>query len=290
MSLNTIIKEIKLKYIKDKKELLYKLISPLFVDKEGLKDIKNKTRKEMIASIPKGSKVLEIGPFYCPLIEKDSGYDIKFFDVLNIEELYARAIEWGMSTEKIPSVIDYISPTGDLTIVNEKFDYIISSHNIEHHPDLINHLNIVENLLVDGGKFIVIIPDKRFTYDHFFNASSIAEIIDAHINKAVKHSLANIINHKLLHTHNKLVRHFSGTHGIQPNLADLKDELNNVIDEYLNSEKYIDVHAWIFTPRSFKDNIDTLKKLGYINLELKEVTMPIYKKTFDFCAMLEKSM
>ncbi len=289
MSLNTIIRKIKPKYIKDKEDLLYKLTSHLFVDNEGLKGLRSKTREDMIALIPKGSKVLEIGPFYCPLIEKHTGYDIKYFDVLDTEQLHVRAVEWGASTEKIPSKIDFVSPTGDLTIIDEKFDYVISSHNIEHHPDLIKHLKIVENLLVDGGKFIAIVPDRRFTYDHFFISSSITDIIDAHINKVTKHSLKNIIEHKLLHAHNGLTHHYAGKHGVQPKLADLKDKLDNVIDEYLNSEKYIDVHAWTFTPRSFKDNIDTLHKLGYINLELKVLTMPIYKRTFEFGAVLEKT-
>ena len=272
----------------DKKRYYYKFLSYLFLDKEGLKGLRCKTRKEMITSIPKGSKVLEIGPFFCPLIEKDSGYDIKYFDVLTHEQQCVKAVELGVTTKKIPTTIDFISPTGDLTIINEKFDYVISSHNIEHHPDLIKHLKIIENLLVDGGKFIAIIPDKRFTYDYYFNASSIAEIIDAYVNKVVKHSLKNIINHKLLCTHNNMGKHCYGKHGIQPNIKDQKDELTNVISEYLNSDKYIDVHAWMFTPRSFKDNIDALNKLGYINLELQELTMPIFKKKFEFCAVLEK--
>ena len=288
MSLNTVIRKIKPKYIKDKEDLLYKIMSPLFVDNEGIKGLRSKTREEMIASIPKGSKVLEIGPFYCPLIERNSGYDIKYFDVLNTEQQYVIAREWKVPIDKIPTDIDYISPTGDLTIIDEKFDYVISAHNIEHHPDLVKHLKIIENLLIDGGKYIVIIPDKRFTYDHFFNASSVADVIDAHINKAVKHSLKNIINNKLLHAHNGLTHHYAGKHGVQPKLTDLKDELDSIINEYLNSEKYIDVHAWIFTPRSFKDIIDTLDTLGYTNLELKEVTMPIYKKSFEFAAVLEK--
>ncbi len=288
MKLKKIIKKILPQYLLDRKEYLFKPISYLFLDKEGLKGLKCKTRKDMIASIPKGSKVLEIGPFFCPLIENNGDYDIKYFDVLNVEQLHTRAVEWGASTEKIPSKIDFISPVGDLTIVDEKFDYIISSHNIEHHPDLIKHLKIVENLLVNGGKFIAIVPDKRLGYDYFINTSSVSEIIDAHINKVVKHSLKNIIEHKMIQAKPKLIKHFFGIHGKKPVIYNRSERLNEIIDEYLNSEKYIDVHAWIFTPRSFKDNIDTLHKLGFINLELKELTIPIFN-TFEFSAVLEKN-
>ncbi len=288
MSFKKTIKKILPKYLLDRKDILFKPISYVFVDKEGLKGLKYKSRKNMTASIPKGSKVLEIGPFFCPLIERDSGYEIKYFDVLNTEQLHIRAIEWEVATDKIPSKIDFVSTTGDLTTIDEKFDYIISSHNIEHQPDIITHLKNVENLLNDGGKFIAIVPDKRFVYDHFFNASSIADILDAHINKATKHSLKSIINNQLLLTHNDRVKHFFGSHGKQPNLADLKNELNDIIDKYTNSDKYIDAHAWIFTPRSFKENIEILNQLGYINLELKELTMPIFN-TFEFAAVLVKN-
>ena len=287
MKLKQIIKNILPQYILDRKEDFFKLISYLFLDKEGLKGLRCKTRKEMIASIPKGSKVLEIGPFFCPLIENNGEYNIKYFDVLDTKQLHIRAVEWGVATDKVPTKIDYVSPNGDLTIIDEKFDYVISSHNIEHHPDLIKHLKIIESLLVDGGKFIAIVPDKRLAYDYFLNISSIADIIDAHINKATKHSLTNIINHKLIQADPNPVKHFFGIHGTKPNLSDQKEELVNVVNEYLNSDKYIDVHAWIFTPRSFKDNIETLNKLGYINLEMKELTIPIFN-SFEFAAVLKK--
>ena len=287
MNFKKTIKKILPKYILDRKEYIFKPTSYLFLDKQGLKGLKCKTRKEMISSIPKGSKVLEIGPFFCPLIERNGDYDIKYFDVLDPEQLHIRALEWKVPTDKIPNKIDFLSPTGDLTIIDEKFDYIISSHNIEHHPDLISHLKIVESLLVDGGKFIAIIPDKRLAFDHFLNISSIADIIDAHINKSTKHSLKNVISYKLLQAHSDPMKHFFGIHGKKPVLSNQKDELNKVIDEYLHSEKYIDVHAWTFTPRSFKDIIDTLHALGYINLELKELTIPIFN-TFEFGVVLEK--
>ena len=287
MKLKQIIKNILPQYILDRKEDFFKPVSYLFLDKEGLKGLRCKTRKEMIASIPKGSKVLEIGPFFCPLIENNSGYNIKYFDVLNIEQLNKRALEWEVSTEKIPKKIDFISPTGDLTIVDEKFDYVISSHNIEHHPDFINHLKIVENLLIDGGKFIIIVPDKRLTYDYFRNTSSIAEMIDAHVNKSTKHSLKNIIDHNLLQSNYHQSKHFFGIHDKKPNLSNHKDELDAVIDKYLNSDQYIDTHAWTFTPRSFKENIETLNNLGYINLTLKMLTIPIFRN-FEFGVVLQK--
>ncbi len=47
--------------------------------------------------------------------------------------------------------IEYLSPTGDLTIVNRRFHAVLSSHCIEHQPDLIRHLQHVAALLDPGG-------------------------------------------------------------------------------------------------------------------------------------------
>ncbi len=287
MTLKQTIKKILPQYLLDRKEELFKPISYLFLDKEGLKGLRCKTRKEMIASIPKGSKVLEIGPFFCPLIENNGEYDIKYFDVLNTEQLHTRAVKHEVPTDKVPTKIDYVSPIGDLTIIDEKFDYVISSHNIEHHPDLIKHLKIIENLLVDDGKFIAIVPDKRFTLDYFINTSSIADIIDAYVNKLTKHSLKSTTNCEFLLAHNNAFKHFFSIHGEKPNLSNHKEELNKVIDKYLNTDMYVDAHAWTFTPRSFKENIETLNNLGYINLEIEELTIPIFRN-FEFGVVLQK--
>jgi hypothetical protein len=50
-----------------------------------------------------------------------------------------------------------------MSLIKEKFSLIFSSHNIEHQVDLVKNLNQVANLLEEGGKFFIIIPDKRLT-------------------------------------------------------------------------------------------------------------------------------
>ncbi len=91
---------------------------------------------------------LEIGPFFRPLLK---GPHLRFFDVLSHADLVARAREIGEEESNIP-VIDFVSPTGDLSIVNQSFSYVLSSHCIEHQPDMIEHLQQVERILQPDGR------------------------------------------------------------------------------------------------------------------------------------------
>lgn len=61
--------------------------------------------------------VLEIGPFCNPCIR---GENVKYFDVLSSSDLKVRAEKVGYPIVVVPD-ITFVSPTGDLTDVNEIF-------------------------------------------------------------------------------------------------------------------------------------------------------------------------
>ena len=115
----------------------------IFKLKKGICKILNieiDSRKIFLNSIPSGISILEIGPFFNPVCV---GENVAYFDILNQEELRARAMEIGYkeAINRIP-FINYVSPVGDLNIIHKKFDAIISCHAIEHQLDLIAHLRL----------------------------------------------------------------------------------------------------------------------------------------------------
>lgn len=61
--------------------------------------------------------------------------------------------------------------------MNDKFDLVFSSHNMEHVLDLIQHMLDVEKLLMPNGYFSCIVPDRRFTFDYFRHKSSLADVV-----------------------------------------------------------------------------------------------------------------
>ena len=107
-------------------------------------------RYELIQSIDKNTSCLEIGPFDCPVL---IGPTIKYFDVLNKEDLIERAIKCERNNNNVP-YIDYVDKTGNLNIIDEKFDLILSCHSIEHQTNFIKHLTNVSGLLKNNGVYL----------------------------------------------------------------------------------------------------------------------------------------
>lgn len=225
--------------------------------------------------------ILEIGPFFAPVA---SGPNVRYFDVLSTPELIARGESLGHDTSKVPQV-DFVSPNGDLSIVNETFDAVLSSHCIEHQPSLIRHLEQVHRLLKPGGSFYVIVPDKRYCFDHFLPISTIADVLEANDDRQV-HSVRNLIEHRALMTHNDPVRHWDGDHGEPGPPSQRVDLIKAAMAEH-SPTAYIDVHAWKFVPETFRVIMQDLVSLGLSNLVPERVyNTPL--RCHEFCAVLTK--
>jgi SAM-dependent methyltransferase len=252
-------------------------------EKEGRHGSPPASRANLAQLIDADEDVLEIGPFTLPTCR---GARVKYFDVQVRDELIVRAKEAEFPTENAVD-IDFVSPNGDLSIVpSRSFDLVLSSHCIEHQPDLIAHLNQVHRILRQGGYYLLVIPDKRYCFDHFLPESSVADIYGAR-GRSV-HTVKSVIEHIALTTHNEPTRHWAGDHGgraVDQNPSRLRD----AIDLYTRSPgSYIDVHAWQFTPASFRDLIQHLGIVGAIKFRAVAVYATLYG-TFEFTAILKSS-
>ena len=236
-------------------------------------------RENLIALIDDGRSVLEIGPFCDPLLR---GPNIAYLDVLDAEQLRARATKIGKDPAGCPAWIDYV---GGLEQISRRFDAVISSHAIEHNPDLVQHLELVEHILAPDGLFCLIIPDKRYCFDHHIAESTIAGVLQAHREQRATHSLASVIEHVAMTAHNEPERHWAGDHGPSAP-ANRIERIRNAVNAYDSSGgQYIDVHAWYFTPDSFAGIIDALSALGLTGFELAGVYDPARDRN-EFCAVL----
>jgi hypothetical protein len=241
--------------------------------------------RNFFKNIPsKFNKCLEIGPFDVPVIKNTN---VDYFDVLNKEDLIKRAksINRINNLKNIP-FIKYVDSKGDLTIINDKFDVILSCHSIEHQIDFIKHINNVEKLLNDNGYYIVIVPDKRYCFDHFIKESTIADIINAYNTQNNFHTLKSVIEHRALTCHNDALNHWNGIHG-SPNINNIKNAIQEY-NEYLNKNEYLDVHAWQFTPESFSNIINILNNLKYTNFRVSNLYNTI-RGSCEFIVILQKS-
>ena len=225
-------------------------------------------------------EILEIGPLNNPLFR---GNNVKYFDVLPVDELIEKTLSWGLDPAGVPEKIDYVSECADLGIIKDKFQVVFSSNCIEHQPDLVKHLMDVENILEAGGKYYLVIPDKRYCFDYYNRQSDWCDVVAAHFEKRRVHSLRSLfaIENR---THNNAKEHWAGNHGEAPSVN--PDNIGNLIREY-NEGKYIDTHAWYFTPESFKEIMERLNEMGLVNLKLANV-YETEKDSCNFFAILEK--
>jgi predicted SAM-dependent methyltransferase len=248
--------------------------------REGRRSHSLLDRKAFITLIPPDSDTLEIGPFADPLM---TGPRVRYFDVLDAPQLSARARAVGYSAERVPHV-HFVSADGDLKIVgNKSCDIVLSSHVIEHQPDLISHLQAVENLLRPGGFYFLLVPDQRYCFDHFMAPSTIAELLDAHEAKRKLHTLKSIIGDIALTTHNDARRHWRGDHGA---VSNVKARITRAFETYRNSNgKYVDVHAWYFDPGTFRDALALLRDLGLTGLVVSRI-YPTLSGNNEFWAVL----
>ena len=61
----------------------------------------------------------------------------------------------------------YISEASELNhIGNEKYDFLLSCHSLEHVANPIKALQRWNEVLKKNGKIVLILPDKNFTFDH----------------------------------------------------------------------------------------------------------------------------
>lgn len=241
------------------------------------------SRTAFLAGLQAGD-ALEIGPFDRPAIR---GANVSYFDVLDRAGLRERAAQHGRSPDDVPE-IHYVSANGNLSVVDRQFDTVLSSHAIEHQPDLIAHLQAVERLLRPGGRYYVIVPDKRFSFDHFLPLSTVEDVMAAHRDRRSVHTGAAVLVTRLETTHNSALRHWIGLHG-RPGIN--TDEHSRIDAEKeaaaADRGEYVDVHAWFFSPERFREIMLGLHEAKATTLRVVDVHETGFAQ-LEFFAILEK--
>jgi SAM-dependent methyltransferase len=245
-------------------------------------------REAMLACIGADARVLEIGPFFSPTFTRPSR-DVAYVDAFDSAQLRARAATFeGGRPEAVPD-IDYVWTDGPLSeLILERFDVVFSSHNIEHQPCLISHLQDLSALLKPGGQVVMFVPDRRYCFDHFLPESTFPDVLGAWMEPRLRRQARNIVKQWFFVTHNDSDRHWQGDHGPDPALtldAQLGERVTALRELYRVTSDYFDVHAWQFTPESFETLVRGLRTMELTSLEPYRV-YPTLSGTNEFLAVL----
>lgn len=224
------------------------------------------SRAQFLALLPPAGPVLEVGPFCTPW-PAPAGCAVRYLDIMSTEALRATAaaLPWG-DASSVPE-IDYVwrgEPYHQL--IRERFAAILSSHCIEHQPCLVSHLADLAAVLAPGGRVFLVVPDHRYAFDHFVPASTLVDVLDAYAARRTGHAPRTMIAQHLLQTHNDPPAHWRGDHGPDPWARPASPELAGQVADALRGlrsrDVIYDVHAWQFTPASFRRLFETMAAVG----------------------------
>lgn len=238
-------------------------------------------RADFLALIDRDAKVLEIGPYCTPLF---SGPNVKFLDVFDAPTLRQRAIAGGMDPSRCPEEIHYTNGLGE--VAGADFDIVFSSHAIEHQPDLVRHLQEAGAALRPGGAYWMIVPDKRFCFDHHLADTTLADVMGAYLERRTRHRARAVLDHIVMKDHNDPVAHWQGRHGDVQSGA--LERLTFAMQHFEEANGgYIDVHAWQLTPDRFREINIALNQLGLSPFPKVRVYDTPFGN-FEFMAVLSK--
>jgi SAM-dependent methyltransferase len=224
-------------------------------------------RKEKILHrIDPDGRGLEIGPSYSPIAPKRAGFRVDILDHLDREGLVQKYRRLGVDVDQIEPV-DHVwngEPYAELIGKTKHYDWIIASHVIEHTPDLIGFLDDCDRILKDTGALSLVIPDARYCFDYFRPPTGLSRIIDAHLNRHSMHTAGSVAEHFLNHVtcggrvawNDETWGPFAFSHSLE--------EARGVVERAVRHQEYLDVHAWCFTPHSFRVILRDLFALGLV--------------------------
>lgn len=223
------------------------------------------TRKEkLLLHVSQGGRGVEIGPSYNPLAPKREGYRVTTLDTLDREGLRAKYAAHQVDIDRIEEV-DCVwkgERYADLIPRPHDFDWILASHVIEHTPDLIGFLEDCSAILGPGGVLSLAIPDKRRCFDRYRPISGLGQVIDRHVTRAKSHTVGSIVEFMLnAVARNGQITWDATTRGTDTFLCGL-EQVQAHLREGRQRPLETDVHAWCFTPSSFRLLLADLHLLG----------------------------
>jgi len=249
-------------------------------------EVMRRRRELLLADVRPGERGLEIGPLANPLIRRSEGYDVAYADYAPADELRrTSAADPMVDTAAIPEIDFVVRDLADYDPLRECFDYAVASHVIEHVPNLLGWLRAVLGTLRPGGRLILAIPDRRYTFDQLRHTSTLGEVLDSFDAAASRPSLRQVVDATESARRVDVVSAWNGT----PDPADrifTRDQVLALRHRWHTGD-YIDVHCWVFTAESFPELCGTLVSLGLLECELRSLTPPEHYWN-EFHVVLEK--
>lgn len=210
---------------------------------------------------------IEIGPLAMPLIRKSEG-DIRYVDCVDQAALKLKYKD--DPNVDVESIVEIDGIWGEQTLAEcfageTPFDYVVASHVIEHVPDMIGWLNEIAEVLQPGGKLFLAIPDKRFTFDYYRRTSSLAEFIGAYLCRSRRPTPTQVFDQGAYWCNVDAANAWARPLDPRAHLSvDTLRQALQTAKAVAGQPQYLDVHCWVFTPRSLLETLVALVDLDLL--------------------------
>jgi SAM-dependent methyltransferase len=229
---------------------------------------------------------VEVGPSFSPFVPKASGADVTVVDHTDAESLRDKYRVHGVDLDAIETV-DVVWAGGSLADPlrdRAPFDYIIASHLLEHLPNPIGFLNDCSALLRPGGVLSLVLPDHRYCFDALRPPTTLGQWVDAHLDNRRRHTPGMVLDH-CLHAVTRGGIAWTPETTTPFTMAHVRPDVDHTFALARKGDEYVDIHAWVFTPESFRSLIQMAE-----SFELTDLQIAYERDTigFEFFATLRK--
>ena len=224
---------------------------------------------------------LEIGPLNNALVQKVPGRPIFYADYASRAVLQAQS-RWNphVNVEDIPEIDFIIAPLPQT--LGKQFDYIVASHVVEHVPNLLGWINTLLGWLKPGGKLVLAVPDRRYTFDVLRPESTAGQVFEAYAEKREKPTYAQVFDGFRMAAKYEPPEAWAG--------RPPKQEFHHTRETALAlagtaSSTYVDCHCWVFTDESFAAILDEARVCGLSDAVIVRSEAPVHGSNEFHCAL-----
>jgi SAM-dependent methyltransferase len=208
---------------------------------------------------------VEIGPLANPIVPRTAGR-ILYADHASTEALRRKYAGHGWDTGSIVDVdLDLTSRPLSVALGEQRVDFVVASHVIEHVPDPVRWLQDLHAALRPGGIVSLAIPDKRFCFDAKRPESTPGELVDAYLSRRSAPTVKQTYDFWSYYC--QVDAHAVWSGALDPQQLPRSGTLQNALEksrEAIQAAGYTDVHCWVFTPASFLEACAELAELGML--------------------------
>jgi SAM-dependent methyltransferase len=221
--------------------------------------------------------VLEIGPYFNPIAARAAGYRTTTLDVLDTDQLRQKAaVDTNIPKERCKEIeeVDLVGSACDLADLTRarygaehRFDWILSSHNIEHIPNPVRFLQQCAAVLRAEGTLRLAVPDKRYCFDHFRTLTEVSEWLEAFFENRTQPTSYQLFREMTIVS--DPLPDGSGWVPTRKSLSLFREWFRPGCEAPTH---YIDTHCWAFTPESFELLVRDMIAFGLVELRIDSIS------------------